>query len=503
MLTSLPARECVSCLDDFSTEEVIKVPCHSYCKDCFIRLIQAACKNEQQWPPKCCLNEIPFRTITKYIPEDLKKTFRSCQQEWDIPISERLYCYEPECSALLQPADINHAKKIGRCRQAHHTCTMCRGQAHGNKDCPQDHNMMLTNTLAEQEGWKRCSQCNALVEHKEACQHMTCRCGHQFCYVCSRRWRTCHCTMQNLNELKAAIEVRREQREIQEQAEASELMEILREIEQFELEEARRAEEERQEQLRLAEERWQKIIKERLMKETLRRRSVENKFQQLRTVLDSVHEGQRATIASQHDDATCDLATESKTKEETLKKSQAVELSSIKEKISKRVSDREAEFDRDYALRAAKEQTIEQDYEEQLRQYWTEDKESAKESIESAMLLLRQRMDKAYHAWLKWKDAELATYRGKLEEERSIREELMYSAKHRLIARNGDAEDELAKRIVAERKWVHEAILERERLLGAAETAEMEGDADSLFAADELQADGAQGDTQADIYDAN
>lgn len=239
------------------------------------------------------------------------------------------------------------------------------------------------------------------------------------------------------------------------------------------------------------------------MKETLRRRSVENKFQQLRTVLDSVHEGQRATIASQHDDATCDLATESKTKEETLKKSQAVELSSIKEKISKRVSDREAEFDRDYALRAAKEQTIEQDYEEQLRQYWTEDKESAKESIESAMLLLRQRMDKAYHAWLKWKDAELATYRGKLEEERSIREELMYSAKHRLIARNGDAEDELAKRIVAERKWVHEAILERERLLGAAETAEMEGDADSLFAADELQADGAQGDTQADIYDAN
>ncbi len=491
VLISPSRRECVSCLDEFSIKDVIKVPCHSYCQDCFVRLIQAACQNEQQWPPKCCLNEIPFRIITKHIPDDLKTTFHSCQMEWDIPISERLYCYEPECSALIQPKNINQAKKIGRCRHAHHTCTMCRGKSHGKAECPQDHDMMLTNTLAEQEGWKRCSQCNALVEHREACQHMTCRCGYQFCYVCNRRWRSCHCTMQQLNELKVATDARREQREIREQAEAAELQEILRQIEQFELAEAQRAEEERLEQQRLAEERWQKLIKERLIKETMRRQSVEKKFQQLRGILDGVHETQRATVTTHQDDATRELATESKNKEYVLKKLQEIEMSSIKEKISNRVSGREAEFDRDYALRAVKEQTIEQDYEEQLKLYWTEDKDDdATEKVEAAMLLLRQRMDSSYHAWQKWKDAELATYRTKLEDEQSIREELMYSAKHRLIARNEESENELAKRIVAERKWVQETILERQRLLGAAERSEMEGDADSLFA-DDQETDGA------------
>jgi hypothetical protein len=33
-------RECVSCLDDFATAEVITLSCHSYCHECFTRLIR-------------------------------------------------------------------------------------------------------------------------------------------------------------------------------------------------------------------------------------------------------------------------------------------------------------------------------------------------------------------------------------------------------------------------------------------------------------------------------
>jgi len=32
-------RECVSCLDDFETSEMIPLACHSYCTECFNRLI--------------------------------------------------------------------------------------------------------------------------------------------------------------------------------------------------------------------------------------------------------------------------------------------------------------------------------------------------------------------------------------------------------------------------------------------------------------------------------
>ena len=26
------------------------------------------------------------------------------------------------------------------------------------------------------------------------CYHMTCRCRRQFCYLCARTWKTCHCS---------------------------------------------------------------------------------------------------------------------------------------------------------------------------------------------------------------------------------------------------------------------------------------------------------------------
>lgn len=298
--------------------------------------------------------------------------------------------------------------------------------------------------------------------------------------------------MQQLNELKATSDARREQRELREQAEASELQEILRQIEKFEAQEALRAEQEHLVQQRLAEERWQRIVRERLIMENLRRKSVETKFQELREALDGVHESQRANVTKQQDEASHELATDCKSQEEELRKAQESELISIKSRVSKRVSEKEAVFNKEYALRAVKERDIEQEYEQQLKLYWTDDKDDFEKEIDTAMHVLRRRMDKSYQIWQKWKNEELATYRNKLEDEQSVREELMYSAKHRLQGRNENMEDELAKRIVAERKWVHEAILERERLLGAAEVAEMEGDADSLFAEEREETEGAQ-----------
>ena len=266
------------------------------------------------------------------------------------------------------------------------------------------------------------------------------------------------------------------------------LREILAQIEQFELQEAQRAEEERLEQQRLAEERWEKIVKERLLMESIRRKNVEKKFQQLRDTLNSVHDGQRANVAKEHEDMTQDGATASKAKEDALLSSQSIELSKIRDKISKRVAEREAEFNKEYSCRAAKECKIEQDYEEQLKLYWSE-KKGAEDEVNAAMFQLRQRMDQSHHIWRKWKDAQLSSYRTKLQDEQSIREEFMYSARQLLKARNEGLENELAKRVVAERKWVREVILERERLLGAAEVAEMEGDADSLFATEERGAE--------------
>ncbi|KAH7326516.1 hypothetical protein B0I35DRAFT_475157 [Stachybotrys elegans] len=234
--------ECVSCLDDFPSRQTVRVPCHNYCYDCFGRLISAACQNEQQWPPRCCLNPIPFDTILRAAPKDVKMKFQARSQEWELPMSERVYCHQPSCGIWISPHGINIAMRVGRCDQNHLTCTLCRGESHGARDCPEDRDMVLTNELAEEEGWKRCFNCRALVEHRMACHHMTCRCGTQFCYVCGQKWKTCLCTLEQLHEMKAAAIARRRRRVDLALQEAAELQQILAEIEEFELREALAAE---------------------------------------------------------------------------------------------------------------------------------------------------------------------------------------------------------------------------------------------------------------------
>ncbi|PNY26889.1 tRNA-dihydrouridine(20a/20b) synthase [NAD(P)+]-like protein, partial [Tolypocladium capitatum] len=471
--------ECVSCLDEFPRRNCVKVPCHSYCRECFVRLVTAAVQNEQQWPPKCCLNRIPFRTVLEHIPDDLKKTFQERASEWEMPVSERVYCHQPECALWIQPRNITLSKRQGRCERGHVTCTICRGPHHGRDDCPQDRDMDLTNVLAEEEGWKRCSSCHALVEHTEACQHMTCRCGNQFCYVCGLRWRTCSCTMRQLDALKEAVEERHERQRFREQAEAAELREILAQIEEFEREEARKAELERLEQARLAEERWQLQIKERIRQEGIRRKEVEHKYEELRARLDELHELQQILVDSQQEGDAANLIKESKAMKEQLAEEQKTERAELDALVLSRMATKEQSFTRDYAIRAAQERKVEQEYHQQLRAFWS-GKTGAEAEVEKAMFPLRKRMDQGHRAWQKWKGEQLGLYRCRLDDERTIREELMYSAAQHLAGLYESRETELARKMVAEKKWVHEVMLERERLLGAVEVQEMEGDADNM-----------------------
>ena len=38
-----------------------------------------------------------------------------------------------------------------------------------------------------------------MIERTEGCNHMTCKCGNQFCYVCGANWNTAHYGNHNAN----------------------------------------------------------------------------------------------------------------------------------------------------------------------------------------------------------------------------------------------------------------------------------------------------------------
>ncbi|KAK1600702.1 IBR domain-containing protein [Colletotrichum navitas] len=471
--------ECVSCLDDFDKKDMVKVTCHSYCRDCFERLIATAVQNEQQWPPKCCLNQIPFRTILRYVTKDLGKTYKDRAAEWKLPVSERIYCNQPDCSLWIRPDHVNQGLSIGRCANAHWTCTICRGPQHDNSDCPQDRDLALTNALAEDEGWQHCLKCQALVEHLEACQHMTCRCGYQFCYVCNQRWRTCTCTMDQLNAVKAGAATRREERLRRKEEAESELRDALRQIEEFEREEALKAELLRQETERQEEERRQREIEERVRFESLRRHGIEVKYQDLRAMLDQIHDLQEVLVRYQHDKEKEIASQEAFTSTAELEARQQAEHLELAETASRKLAAKEKALATEYSLRVLEEKRTEDAYLELLEDFFA-NKPKSEARVEELMQNFLKKMDKGWRAWGRWKTDETARYKMKVDEERAIREEVMYSVKIRHGERVESERRELEKRQVAELRWFTLVVAERSRLLAQMETVEIEDGIDSF-----------------------
>lgn len=286
--------------------------------------------------------------------------------------------------------------------------------------------------------------------------------------------------MEQLLAIKKAAEARREQRMLNEQADAEELRDILAQIEEFERQEALRLEAERLEQERLERERWRAEVEERLRLEDIRRQDVEVKYRQLRDVLDNLHELQHVMADSKQEDDARDLATEAELEKKRLEDKHLVERKELDSLKLVKLKSREDQYEKEYAARVDLERQLENDYLEQLREFWS-GKDGGEERIEASMQPLRQRMDSAYHSWQRWKDDQLAHYRDRLEDERTVKEDFMYSSSKRLDAAHLDRETELARRIVAEKEWIQEVVLERERLLGVMEIQETEDDADSLY----------------------
>ena len=182
--------ECISCFDDIPENQAVALPCHhSYCKPCFSHLISTAIHSEDTFPPKCCLSEVPKSTIHRNLPAKEWKSYSDKALEYAVPVANRYYCASPACAKWI---DARNAKRTNGALQCPHCkeslCTVCRGPSHpSNEDCPQDFGLERLMEEAEWSGWRRCFQCRTLVERKDGCLHMTCKCHYQFWYVAQLR----------------------------------------------------------------------------------------------------------------------------------------------------------------------------------------------------------------------------------------------------------------------------------------------------------------------------
>lgn len=306
--TPTSTEECISCFDDLPLNKLIRLSCsHHYCYACLSTLVLTSIKSESTYPPRCCLTEIPPAVIIIPLDKEKRTQYKQKAAEYSIPVNRRWYCPNTACTKWIAPSSSRRTSgsyaKCPHCSTK--ICPMCRNVQHPeNEECPQDFGLEATMSTAELEGWRRCYRCRTLVERRDGCRHITCRCGAEFCYVCAARWRTCGCT--EVDEVNRQVELRR-QRQAREAAQREEEEEVRKAIQLVEVLERREEETRRQREAQQAAEqeaerkREEELLAdlERQRLEELRKREAEREEaeRQLREVLQlSLQEEQIAIV---------------------------------------------------------------------------------------------------------------------------------------------------------------------------------------------------------------
>lgn len=213
--------ECLTCMSDVAVSKSAKLACgHQMCNSCLRRIFNLSVSDPQHMPPKCCTQDhIPLEHVEKLFDIKFKKKWNKKYQEYTT--KNRVYCPGKGCGEWIKPSHIfldttggpNGGRKYGKCSRCKtKVCCTCNCKWHSSKECPKDEDTQNFAAMAKEKGWQRCFNCQATVELKEGCNHMTCRCQAEFCMICGSKWKTCDCPWFNygaveqdrLNHMNAA-----------------------------------------------------------------------------------------------------------------------------------------------------------------------------------------------------------------------------------------------------------------------------------------------------------
>ncbi|EKG19838.1 Zinc finger RING-type protein [Macrophomina phaseolina MS6] len=198
--------DCMICLDEVRASRCPRLPCgHRMCHTCLKRQFELSVRDPQHMPPRCCTNDhIPLKFVDRIFDTKFKVLWNKKYQEYTA--KNRTYCPTRGCGEWIKPSHVRVdpavGRKYGKCPRCRgKVCMKCGGRWHLRKECPKDEDAQQFAEMAKESGWQRCYNCKAMVELKEGCNHMTCRCTAQFCMLCGAKWKTCECPWFNYAHL--------------------------------------------------------------------------------------------------------------------------------------------------------------------------------------------------------------------------------------------------------------------------------------------------------------
>ncbi|EPE24613.1 RING/U-box [Glarea lozoyensis ATCC 20868] len=189
--------KCSSCFESYKIDDIAPSwTCeHGFCAECAIKVFTNSLSDTTRFPATCCGRELSLENFMFVLTPGLVKRY----EEKKVETKAKGFCSNPRCSAPFKEEEV--VGDIGTCSACQTiTCISCKSAAHIGKDCSEitkDEDHQATIDLATVSGWRECFSCKAIVSRKSGCNHITCRCKAQWCYLCGSKWRprTCSCPL--------------------------------------------------------------------------------------------------------------------------------------------------------------------------------------------------------------------------------------------------------------------------------------------------------------------
>ena len=184
---------------------------HKFCKSCWASYIKYSMKSSGSEAISCphhnC-STIIDSGILEYIAETVDSDIRSNLLEYKIRRFVQVrrdtacFCPFPGCEEIIvwkNARDVSASMGQGcvvKCKHRHPPfCFHCGYEAHAPASClswskfcsyRDKDDALLSKWLYNNT--KLCSNCGTRIEKNKGCKHITCKCGHEFCWDCNQPW---------------------------------------------------------------------------------------------------------------------------------------------------------------------------------------------------------------------------------------------------------------------------------------------------------------------------
>jgi len=192
---------CGICYDETSPEDGMALDCgHFFCRDCWVQYVDSV-KDQGKYDlvgSRCPEQNCKCRVL----PSNLENVDNALAMEWDEKFFKAFVeyacqeCPGPDCSFVATRNLMEDSQDVfvGSCRCQScqvEFCFECGKAPHMPASCKalvEWEGIYGTSDFYVRKNSKPCPGCHAPIEKNQGCNHMTCRCGVEFCWLCLTLW---------------------------------------------------------------------------------------------------------------------------------------------------------------------------------------------------------------------------------------------------------------------------------------------------------------------------